>query len=297
VPLIECVPNVSEGRRGDVIDALAAAIAAPGVDLLDRSSDASHNRTVFTVAGESAALGDAVVRLFATAVATIDLGHHDGVHPRIGAVDVVPFVPLRDSSMDQCVALARDVGRRVADRFAVPVFLYEEAAATDARRNLADVRRGGVNGVAHRMRQAVWRPDFGPDAPHPTAGATAIGARRILIAYNVNLATNRLSVAKRIAGVIRERGGGFRFVKAMGVPLEERGIVQVSMNLTNYQETSMTTVFDAIAREASADGVRVLESEIVGLVPADALPADPARRLKLRAEDRDKVLEDRLANP
>ena len=294
MPLIECVPNVSEGRRAEVIASLAAAIDAPGVHLLDRSSDVSHNRTVFTVAAEPAVLGDAVRRLFAAAIAAIDLRTHDGVHPRIGAVDVVPFVPLRDATMQQCIALAREVGQRVADEFAIPVFLYEDAAATEDRRNLAEVRRGGLAGVTQRMRQPAWRPDFGPDSPHPSAGASAIGARPILIAYNVNLATNRLSVAKRIAAGIRERGGGLSFVKAMGVPLEDRGIVQVSMNLTNYRETPMTAVFDAIAREAAADGVRVLESEIVGLVPADALPPDPARRLKLRGEDLGKVLEARL---
>ena len=180
--------------------------------------------------------------------------------------------------------LAAEVGRTVAGRFGLPVFLYEEAASSDDRRNLAEVRRGGLNGLAHRMRQPEWKPDFGPDQPHPSAGATAIGARPILIAYNVNLATTRLSVAKRIASVIRASGGGLPFVKAMGVPLENRGVVQVSMNLTNYQETSMVTVFDAIAKEASADGVRILESEIVGLVPSNALPNEPARRLKLRSE-------------
>jgi len=294
VPLIECVPNVSEGRRADVIAALAAAIAAPGVHLLDQSSDPSHNRTVYTFAGEPAAVRDAAHRLFAAATAAIDLRAHEGVHPRIGAVDVVPFVPLQDATMDECIALARDLGKTVSDEFGVPVFLYEEAAASDDRRNLAEVRRGGLNGLAHRMKQPAWHPDFGPNRPHPTAGATAIGARQILIAYNVNLATNRLSVAKRIASVIRASSGGLSFVKAMGVELEHRGIVQVSMNLTNYKETSMTAAFDAIAREASVDGVRILESEIVGLVPADALPTDPARRLKLRSEDLDRVLEKRL---
>ncbi len=297
MPLIECVPNVSEGRRADVIASLAKTIAAPGVALLDLSSDASHNRTVYTFAGEPAAVRDAAERLIAAAIAAIDLRTHEGVHPRIGAVDVVPFVPLADASMDACIAMAREVGRTVADRFGLPVFLYEEAAVSDDRRNLAELRRGGLNGLAHRMKSGEWRPDFGPGLPHASAGATAIGARPILIAYNVNLATNRLSVAKRIAGVIRASGGGFAFVKAMGVPLESRGIVQVSMNLTSYQDTSMTTVFDAIAREASIDGVRVLESEIVGLVPADALPSDPARRLKLRAEDLDRILEARLKNP
>ncbi len=293
MPLIECVPNVSEGRRHEIIAALASAIDAPGVHLLDRSSDRSHNRTVFTFAGEAAALQEAVMRLFTAAVAAIDLSHHDGVHPRIGAVDVVPFVPLHGATMEQCVSLARTAAAQIADRFGVPMFLYEEAATTEDRRSLAAIRRGGVVGIALRMQQVEWRPDYGPDRPHPTAGATAIGARSILIAYNVNLATNRLGVAKRIASVIRTSSGGLAHVKAMGVQLEG-GIAQVSMNLTDYRETSMVTVFDAVARQAAVDGVRVLESEIVGLVPADALPADPARRLKLRAEDLNRVLETRL---
>lgn len=294
MPLIECVPNVSEGRRSDVIASLTEAVSIAGVHLLDRSSDLSHNRTVLTLAAEPEPLRDAVMGLFARAVELIDLRTHEGVHPRIGAVDVVPFVPLRDATMEFCVALASDIGRQVAARFDIPVFLYEEAARTDERRNLADVRRGGLNGVAHRMRAPEWAPDFGPARLHPTAGAVAIGARRILIAYNVNLATNRLSVAKRIAAAVRASSGGLPWVKAMGVPLEDRSIVQVSMNLTNYEETSMTTVFDAIAKEAAVDGVRVLESEIVGLVPAAALPANPGRRLKMRPEDLGKVLEDRL---
>jgi len=294
MPLIECVPNVSEGRRADVIAAIAHAITGPGVRVLDQSSDPSHNRTVYTFAGDAAAVREAALRLFAVAIESIDLRSHEGVHPRIGAVDVVPFIPLGDTSMDDCVVLAKGVGQTVADQFGVPVFLYEEAAATDERRNLADVRRGGLNGLAHRMKLPAWQPDFGPAQPHPTAGASAVGARHILIAFNVNLATNRLSVAKRIASVIRASSGGLPFLKAMGVELEHRGIVQVSMNLTNYKETSMTAAFDAIAREASVDGVRVLESEIVGLVPADALPADPARRLKIRREDLDRVLEKRM---
>jgi glutamate formiminotransferase len=232
--------------------------------------------------------------LFAAAIGAVDLRQHEGVHPRIGAVDVVPFVPLEGATMEECVALAKSTGRFVADRLGVPVFLYEEAARSDDRRSLADIRRGGLAGLAHRMHQSSWYPDFGPDRPHPSAGAAAIGARPILIAYNVNLASNRLGVAKRIASAIRASSGGFSHVKAMGVQLD-RGVVQVSMNLTNYRETSMTTVFDAIAREAAADGVRVLESEIVGLAPADALPPDPRKRLKLREADLDRVLEKRLA--
>lgn len=293
MPLIECVPNVSEGRRDDVIAALEAAIAASGVRVLDRSSDPSHNRTVYTFAGEPDALREAVLQLFEAAIDSIDLRTHDGVHPRMGAVDVVPFVPLQGATMEECVTLAKSTAALVAERLHVPVFLYEEAATTDDRRSLSNIRRGGVNGVALRMKQPAWLPDFGPDHPHPTAGATAIGARPLLIAYNVNLASNRLGVAKHIASVIRASSGGLTHVKALGMQLD-RGIVQVSMNLTNYEETSMMTVFDAIAREAAVDGVRVLESEIVGLVPAAALPSDPVRRLKLRTEDLDKVLERRL---
>lgn len=293
MPLIECVPNVSEGRRSDVIAAIGAAIGGAGVRMLDQSSDPSHNRTVYTFAGDAQPLHDAVLRLFAAAIDAIDLRAHDGVHPRMGAVDVVPFVPLEDVTMDECVALATRTAAEVAERFQLPVFLYEEAAVRDERRSLSDIRRGGVDGVALRMTQDAWQPDFGPGRPHPTAGATAMGARPILIAFNVNLASNRLGVAKRIAAAIRSSGGGFAHVKALGMQLDH-GVVQVSMNLTNYKETSMMTVFDAITREAALDGVRVLESEIVGLVPRDALPADPVRRLKLRAQDVDRVLELRL---
>jgi glutamate formiminotransferase len=294
MPLIECVPNVSEGRRDRIIASLAATIEGPGVHLLDQASDPSHNRTVYTFVGQPQAVHEAMLRLFTAAVDAIDLRQHDGVHPRIGAVDVVPFVPLQDASLEECVELAKRTARAVAERLGIPMFLYEAAAAIDERRNLAEIRRGGLPGITQRMQHPAWRPDFGPDRPHPTAGATAIGARPILIAYNVNLASDRLGVAKRIASLIRTSNGGFSHVKAMGVQLDH-GIVQVSMNLTDYRETSMVTVFDAIAREAAVDGVRVLESEIVGLVPADALPPDARKRLKLREADLERILEDRLA--
>jgi glutamate formiminotransferase / 5-formyltetrahydrofolate cyclo-ligase len=293
MPLIECVPNVSEGRRADVIAALAATIPGEGAHLLDQSSDPSHNRTVYTFAGDPSGVQGALMRLVTAAIDAIDLRQHDGVHPRIGAVDVVPFVPLQDATIDDCVALAADTGAMVAERLGIPVFLYEGAARKDDRRSLADIRRGGLAGLSYRMRDPQWHPDFGPTQPHPTAGATAIGARPILIAFNVNLASNRLGVAKRIASVIRATGGGFDHVKAIGVQLDS-GLAQVSMNLTNYQETSIVTVFDAVAREAAVDGVRVLESEIVGLAPADALPGDPRKRIKLREADLDRVLDARL---
>jgi glutamate formiminotransferase / 5-formyltetrahydrofolate cyclo-ligase len=292
--LIECVPNVSEGRRAPVITTLANAVSIRGVYLLDRSPDPSHNRTVYTFAGQPQRLQEAVLRLFSSAIELIDLRHHEGVHPRIGAVDVVPFVPLEGASMTDCVELSRATAELIARRFQLPVYLYEEAASRPGRRNLAAVRRGGLEGLAARMRQDEWLPDFGPHQPHRSAGASAIGARPILIAYNVNLDADRLDVARRIASKIRASGGGFNHVQAMGVRLVHRGIVQVSMNLTDYHRTSMETVFEAVVREAAADGVAVLESEIVGLVPADALPPDPVTRLKLPEAQAGKILERRL---
>ena len=295
MPLIECVPNVSEGRRAAVIDDLVKAVAGtPGVTILDRSSDASHNRSVLTIAGDAPALHGAVVALFERAVATLDLRMHAGEHPRLGAVDVVPFIPIEGVTMADCVELARSVGRDVAERFGVPVFLYEEAATRDSRRHLEDIRRGEFEGLAAKMAAPEWAPDFGPPQPHPSAGATVIGARMPLIAYNVNLATNRLEVAKKIAAAVRHSSGGLRFVKAMGVTLEDRGIVQVSMNLTNFEKTPIHRVFELVRREAERYGVDVLESEIVGLVPAAALTEAARWYLRLDRFAPDQVLEDRL---
>jgi glutamate formiminotransferase / 5-formyltetrahydrofolate cyclo-ligase len=293
--LIECVPNVSEGRRADVIAAMADAIRrVPGVQLLDHSSDASHNRSVFTMVGDGPGLEHAVLALVDRAVTDIDLRTHRGEHPRLGAVDVVPFVPIEGVTMADCVALARQVGAEVAKRFSVPVYLYEEAAANPARHNLEDIRRGEFEGLAAKMASAGWAPDFGGPAPHPTAGAVVIGARMPLIAYNINLATNRLDVAKKIAAAIRFSSGGFRYVKAMGIALEDRAIVQVSMNLTNYEKTPIFRVFEVVRQEAARYGVEVLESEIVGLVPAAALADAAEYYLRLAGFTRDQVLENRL---
>ena len=293
--LIECVPNVSEGRRADVIAAMADAIRrVPGVQLLDHSSDASHNRSVFTMVGDGPGLEHAVLALLDRAVTDIDLRTHRGEHPRLGAVDVVPFVPIEGVTMADCVALARKVGAEVAKRFSVPVYLYEEASANPARRNLEDIRRGEFEGLAAKMASEGWAPDFGGPAPHPTAGAAVIGARMPLIAYNINLATNRLDVAKKIAAAIRFSSGGFRYVKAMGIALEDRAIVQVSMNLTNYEKTPIFRVFEVVRQEAARYGVEVLESEIVGLVPAAALTDAAEYYLRLAGFTRDQVLENRL---
>ena len=293
--LIECVPNVSDGRRPDVIEALAAAITAvDGVRLLDRSSDPTHNRSVFTFAGEAEPLRRAVLALFDEAIGAIDLRSQRGAHPRLGAVDVVPFIPLSGATMPDCVALARATAADVATRFQLPVFLYEEAASTDARRNLADIRRGEFEGLAQKMALPEWAPDFGPSRPHPTAGAAVIGARAALIAFNINLATDRIETAKAIAAAVRHSSGGLPFVKAMGVALEHRGLAQVSMNLTNYERTPVGRVFEAVKREAERRGTSVLESEIVGLVPEAALPAESERALQLAGFSRSQVLEHRL---
>jgi len=293
--LIEGVPNISEGRRPSVISQIADAVrAVPGVRFLDCSSDRSHNRSVLTLAGERPVLKEAVLALFQSSVTRIDLRAHSGEHPRLGAVDVVPFVPLRDVSMEECVALARDTASDVADRFGIPVFLYEEASANPRRKRLEDIRRGGFEGLAAKMRTPEWVPDYGPASPHPTAGATVMGARRRLIAYNVNLATNRIEVARAVAAAVRFSSGGLRGVKAMGVTLGDRNIVQVSMNLTDYEQTSVRRAFEAVTLEAHRLGVNVLESEIVGLVPEAALAdMDPAD-LKLAGFTRNQVLEARL---
>jgi|ERR1035437_8875740 glutamate formiminotransferase len=293
--LIECIPNVSEGRRPEIVAAMADAIRrVAGVRLLDFSSDASHNRSVFTFAGDPVGVEQAVLALVERAVADLDLRTHHGEHPRMGAVDVVPFVPIDGATMADCVALAKKTGAAIADRFHVPVYLYEEASANPARKNLEDIRRGEFEGLAAKMATAGWAPDYGPAAPHPTAGAMVVGARMALIAYNINLATNRLDVAKKIAAAIRHSSGGFRYVKAAGFMLADRGIVQVSMNLTNYEKTPIARVFETVKREAARHGVAILESEIVGLVPSAALTAAAEFYLQIDGFKADQVLENKL---
>jgi glutamate formiminotransferase len=293
--IIECVANISEGRRQDVLDACADAVRGAGVRLLDVKPDGAHNRAVYTFAGEPAPVKAAVIALFSTALAHIDLRTHAGEHPRLGAVDVVPFIPIEGATMADCVALARETGEAVAAAHQLPVYLYEEAASTPARRNLEDIRRGEFEGLVAKMARPEWAPDFGPAAPHASAGASVIGARMALIAYNINLATDRLDVAKRIAAAVRHSSGGLRFVKAMGVTLADRGIVQVSMNLTNHEKTPIHRVFEFVKREAARYGVVVLESEIVGLVPSAALTAAAAWFLQMNDEFSDgQLLETKL---
>lgn len=292
--LVECVPNFSEGRRPEVVEEIAAAIANAGVKLLDREMDANHNRCVLTYAGEPEAMLEGVFRGIQTAARLIDLNQHRGEHPRIGATDVVPFVPLRGMTMDDSVALARRLGKRVARELDIPVYFYERAATRPARRDLAYIRRGEYEMLKQEIATNPDRaPDFGPARLGP-AGATVIGARPYLIAYNVNLATDDLQVARDIASVIRERNGGLPSVKAKGFMLHDRNICQVSMNLTDFNITGMLQAFYAVNAEAEKRGVRVLESELVGLVPLEALTQLAAQALKLPALSPEQVVETKI---
>jgi len=290
--IIESVPNISEGRRPEVLEAAVAAMkGVPGLRVLDVQSDKDHNRSVLTLVGDEASLKNGLLALFEVATSRIDLRAHQGEHPRVGAVDVVPFIPIEGASMKDCVALARDVGAAVAERFQVPVFLYEEAASAPHRRNLEDVRRGQFEGLAERMRDPLWRPDFGPAEPHPSAGAVVVGARMPLIAYNINLGTGDVEIARRIAKAIRQSSGGYRFVKAMGVMLEERNVAQVSINMTDYKKTPLHRVFETVRSEAARYGVAVIGSEIVGLVPSEALIDAAEHFLRLEDFDSAQILE------
>jgi len=269
---VEVVPNVSEGRRTDVVDRIAAALSGtPGVHLLDRTSDASHNRSVLTLAGSPDAACEALDRMVGVAIAEIDMERQSGEHPRIGAVDVIPFVPLGETTLAECVALARAFGAHLAERHGLPVYLYAEAATRPDRVKLADVRRGQYEGLKAEIAEPDRRPDFGPARMHPTAGAVAVGARPFLIAWNINLDSNDLELAKRIARRVRESGGGLPKVQANGFWIEELGRAQVSMNLLDFSVTPIWRVWEAVQAEAAAEGVELAESELIGLAPLAAL--------------------------
>jgi len=293
--VIECVPNISEGRDRERVREITEAVrATPGARLLDVSSDTSHNRSVLTFVGDAAALRAAVAALFDAAIPRIDLTRHRGEHPRMGAVDVVPFIPIRGTDVEECVALSREVAAEIASRHQIPVYLYEDSATSEARRNLAEIRKGEFEGFAEKMKDPLWSPDFGPSRPHPTAGVVAVGARPPLIAYNINLGTRDLRVADTIARSIRHIGGGFRFVKAMGVELADRGQVQVSINMTNFKKTPLHRVFECVKSEAERYGVPIVGSEIVGLTPAEALFLAAEHYLRLEEFSSNQVLEMRL---
>jgi glutamate formiminotransferase len=311
--LIECVPNFSEGRRPEVIDAIAARVQATvGVHLLDRTSDRDHNRSVLTFAGPASSVSDAMEAAVAEAIARIDMNTHEGQHPRIGAVDVIPFVPLGETTIDECVELARLFGQRIAERFELPVYLYARAATRSTREILADIRRPQYEGMRELIGETDHAPDFGPARLHPTAGAVAVGARPFLIAYNINLQSRDVELAKNIARRVRERSGGLPRVQALGLWLEDLGCAQVSMNLLDHTVTPLWRVWETVRDLAAEEGIELRESELIGLCPLAALaavadhaevPADlavderitqAARWLKVRDFDPSMALELRL---
>lgn len=266
--LMECIPNISEGRRMELVEEFAEIVrAVPGVTLIDYSSDASHNRSVFTFLGDPEQVMEAAFRFAQHAVEKIDLRVHEGEHPRMGAVDVIPFVPIRDMDMAECVELSKKLGERLANELDLPVFLYEESASAPHRKNLAAIRKGQFEGMAEKVLEDQWHPDFGGNRIHPSAGVVAVGARQPLIAFNINLDTSDVSIAKKIAKIIREKDGGFRAVKALGVMLEERNIAQVSINMCDYKQTPLYRVLEFVRFEAARYGVHVVGTEIIGLAP------------------------------
>ena len=290
-PIIECVPNFSEGRNPVVLAALAGAIRkAGGVRLVDVSPDVDHNRAVYTFAGGGDAVCDAAFRVAEVALAHIDLRTHQGVHPRIGAVDVIPFVPLWNATLDACAALARRLAERLAAQLGLPVYLYG-AAARDPTRTLSSIRQGGVERLRADIALPARRPDYGPSRVHSTGGAVAVGAREILIAFNVDLETTDLAAARAIAAAVRESSGGLPAVQAMGVALASRGVVQVSMNLRDYRRTSPLIAFRRVEAEAARRGIAVSAGELIGCAPRDALPPDPLATLRLRALRPEQILD------
>ncbi len=293
--LVECVPNFSEGRRPEVIEAIADAVrSVNGVKLLDIKADASHNRVVFTFVGEPQPVKRAAFAACAKATELIDMEKHEGEHPRIGASDVIPFVPVSDVSLEECVELANELGQEIAEKLSIPVYLYEAAAKQPQRKNLPDVRKGQYEGRKENIGEAQWKPDYGPAKMHPTAGAVIVGARQFLIAYNINLNTSDVSIAKKIASAIREAKGGYKYCRAMGIMIEERNLAQVTINMVNYEGTPLHRVFETVKSEAARYGVSVVGSEVVGLLPLQALLDAADFYLRLEGFERKQVLEENL---
>ena len=270
--IVECIPNFSEGRCEKIIGELTkTAQSFPGVSLLDINRDPSHNRTVLTFIGDPAGIKTTAVALAKCARDNIDLTRQTGEHPRMGAVDVIPFVPIKSVTMDECVAISKEVGQAIAEELSIPVFLYEEAASGEHRRNLAEIRKGQFEGMAAKIQSPSWKPDYGTAIPHPTAGVVAVGARKPLIAFNANLSTSDIKIADKIAKKIRGSSGGLKYCKAIGIMLKERNLAQVSMNLVDYDGTSVYTAVELIKAEARRYGVHVIGTELIGLIPAKAL--------------------------
>ena len=293
--IIECVPNFSEGRDPGRIDKIVEPFRGKtDVKLLNYQHDENHNRMVVTVIGEPDALKEAIISAIGAAIDVIDLRKHEGQHPRMGAVDVVPFIPIKNVTMDEAIEFSKEVAENVSKKYNLPVFLYEKSATRPERQNLADIRKGQFEGMDEKLRLPEWKPDFGPSKVHPTAGATAIGARMPLIAFNVNLDTNNVEVADNIAKKVRHIGGGLRYCKAIGVNLKDQGIVQVSMNMTDFTKTSLYRAFELIRIEARRFGASIVGSEIIGLVPLEALVDTAIYYLGMENFSMNQVLEYRI---
>lgn len=293
--IVECVPNFSEGRNLEVIEKIISPfIKTEGVKLLDYSPDKDHNRVVVTAIGEPESVKNAMVEAAGIALREIDLNKHRGEHPRMGAVDVVPFIPVKNFTMEEAVALAKETAKEMADKYNLPIYLYEKAAASPARENLANIRKGEFEGFGEKIKKPEWKPDFGPDSIHPTGGAAVVGARMPLIAFNVNLNTGNLEIANKIARCVRHISGGLRYVKAIGVDLKDKGIVQVSMNMTDYTKTALYRAFEMIRFEARRYGVDIAGSEIIGLTPMEALIDTAVYYLRIEGFNMKQVLEYRM---
>lgn len=293
--IIECVPNFSEGRDLEKIEKIVKPFKGKGgVKLLDYQWDADHNRSVVTAVGSPQPLQRAVVQAIGVAIDVIDMRRHKGQHPRMGAIDVVPFIPIKNIDMTEAVETSKSVAKEVSQKFGLPVFLYEKSAILPERYNLAAIRKGQYEGMSQKLKDPAWRPDYGPTEIHPSAGVTAIGARMPLVAYNVNLDTHQLEIAAAIAKKVRHSNGGLRYCKAIGIELKDRGVVQVSMNMTDYTQTTLYRAFELIRLEAKRYGVNVVGSEIVGLVPMAALVDTAAYYLGLEDFATEQVLETRI---
>lgn len=293
--IVECVPNFSEGCNQEVIDAITAEVKkVQGVTLLNVQSDASHNRTVVTFIGEPAAVKQAAFASCAKATELIDMEKHHGEHPRIGATDVIPFIPVSEVTIEECVELANELAQEIAEKLGVPVYMYEAAAKKPERTKLPDVRKGQYEGLKVDIAKPERHPDYGPNHMHATAGATVVGARQFLIAYNINLSTSDVTIAKKIATAIREAKGGYKYCRAMGIMIEERNMAQVTINMVNYEGTPLHRVFETVKSEAARYGVNVIGSEIVGLLPMQALIDTAAFYLRLEDFDRKQVMEENI---
>ncbi|MGP1415752.1 MAG: glutamate formimidoyltransferase [Treponema sp.] len=293
--IIECVPNFSNGRDAKVLESIVEVFRGKqDLKLLDYESDKDHNRSVVTVIGTPEALIPSVVEAVGVATKLIDLTKHEGAHPRMGATDVIPFIPIKNSNMEECIELSKVVGKKIAETYNIPVFLYEKSASSTERENLSNIRKGQFEGMNEKIKLPEWKPDFGNTEIHPTAGVTAVGCRMPLVAFNVNLATNNKDIADKIAKKVRYIGGGLRYVKAMGVELTERNIVQVSMNMTDYTKTSLYQAYEMVKMEALRYGVNVVGTEVIGLAPMASLLDVASYYLQIENFDYRQIIESRL---